>query len=79
MIDHTCNKNLIMIYSDRGGKVPFKARRWTWAPTATMIVTEVTIKKYPYGDALGYMDRGNPSPEIKPITCAGCFQWREVE
>jgi len=44
-----------------------------------MIVTEVTIKKYPYGDALGYMDRGNPSPEIKPITCAGCFQWREVE
>jgi hypothetical protein len=79
MIDHTCNESIFEIYMNRGCIVPFKVKRWTWAPESKMVVTGVTIKKYPYGDAFGYFEDGSANPQVSKISCAGCVQWREVE
>lgn len=81
-------KNIFEIYQDNGRVVPFLVRRASWSDAYALVVTDVMIKKFPYGTAIGfglkpldgskYTDYWGTEEEPKPINCAGCYQWELV-
>jgi hypothetical protein len=45
-----------------------------------MLVTDVKIRKMPYGKAWGhFFKRGKEKGELQEISCAGCYQWEYVK
>jgi hypothetical protein len=46
-------KNIFQIWQENGERLPFKARRATWAKEHYVIVDDIKIKSWPYGIAYG--------------------------
>jgi len=82
--------NVFQIWRKYGGKTPFAVRRWSWHPKSCFIVTNIQVKKFPYGDAYGYFHswregRSNidllklgKEGKYEKLNCAGCYQWEYV-
>lgn len=70
-------RNIFEIWALNGKRVPFKVRRKHWNSSIEQyfIVDEVTIRKWPYGEAWGtYFRKGEPN-EREKIKSAGTYSW----
>lgn len=75
------NPNIFQIWKSIGERIPFTVRRDTWTQASYLIVHDVHIKNYPYGDATGiFYHNGKPeTTQPEPVSCAGCYQWELIE
>lgn len=81
-------KNVFQLWEENGKQLPFKVRRWTWYQATYFLVTEVVIKKWPYGKAYGHLymrgerQAGNykydSEKKAYDLGCAGNYQWEIV-
>ncbi len=75
------DKNIIQIWEENGKRVPFVVQRWSWADNGFLIVYEVQVKKYPYGNCFGVFVRNGVIANYQLykndlISCSGCYQWK---
>lgn len=72
-------KNIFQLWRENGEKLPLKVIRNSWNPAAGhyLVVEEVAVKKWPYGDAWGrYHWRGGAAGPTEKIRCSGTYAWR---
>lgn len=69
------NKNIFQIWRENGENLPFKVHRWTWPDERYAEISQIEIKKWPYGTAWGTIYWNGREYEKGVISCAGCFQW----
>ncbi len=82
--------NVFQIWRKYGEKTPFAVRRWSWHPESCFIVTNIEVKKFPYGDAYGYFHSWREGKinidllklekegKYEKLNGAGCYQWEYV-
>ena len=82
--------NIFELWRHNGELLPFGARRASWAETTHVVVEEIEIRRWPYGDAFGWVYvRGEKQPRldakvpfsargVPDISCAGSYQWSFV-
>lgn len=85
------SQNIFQLWAANGKLLPFGARRGSWAERTVVIVEEIVLGKWPYGEAYGEVYVGGVkqpplnrhierSPAGVPsISCAGSYQWEFVE
>lgn len=80
-------ENVFELWIERGKKLPFYVRRWSWHHTTRFLIERVVFKEdyyiktgKPYGFAYGKFFQHNRLSDItQPLSCAGCYQWEEVK
>ena len=75
------DQNVFQLWKSIGERLPFAVRRNTWSKESYLIIHDIRIKKYPYGDAAGifYNNDKPKSQKPEPVSCAGCYQWELVD
>src|SRR5262245_18279714 len=82
--------NIFELWRRNGELLPFGARRASWAETTHVLVEEIKIRRWPYGEAFGWVYvRGEKQPpldakaplsrsRVPDISCAGSYHWSFV-
>lgn len=71
-------KNIFQLWEENGQRVPFTVAKSSWSAEKGhyLVVEEIRIKKWPYGDAWGqYFWNGQPGERDK-IKAAGTYSWK---
>ena len=77
---HTDWRNIFQLWRDNGEQVPFVVVKSTWSAASGhfLIVEEVKVKRWPYGDAWGsyHWNGSHDGGPREKISAAGTYNWR---